>query len=291
MIIVKFSGGIGNQLFQYAAGLRIAIRNRTELKADLSSYSTDDLRQFRLHVFDVRLEQARRLDYEPFKKLRIYGKRHMPLLLLERLGVIHLPRTYTHLCPSFFPKLLKAGRHSLLNGYWQSEEYFRDISTELRRNLEFVAPLPKEVQQLANEIAHKKCLSVHIRRGDYVANSTNLSNHGVCSVNYYKEALTYFQSRYEIDQVLIFSDDIPWVKENLPIGLPHIYASSISSEDYQDLYLMQHCIYHIIANSSFSWWGAWLSQADPLHIIAPKQWFANPSYDSSRIVPTNWHRI
>jgi len=162
-------------------------------------------------------------------------------------------------------------------GYYQCEKYFKHRRTEL---LELFKPTDEFVDEINNYEQLFGNISLHVRRGDYVGSIV----HPELSIKYYEEALTHLPEHM---QVLVFSDDLKWCRENF-IGEKYVFIDEI---DYISIYLMAKMKHHIIANSSFSWWGAWLSEHDDKKIIAPKNWFgANTEYDGD-LIPDNWVRI
>jgi hypothetical protein len=129
--------------------------------------------------------------------------------------------------------------------------------------------------ELKEEIGNTNAVSLHVRRGDYVHNSTNAATYEVCSLDYYRASIRHMAERIQQPKFFIFSDDIAWVKNNLKIDFPHHYVDcNHGEESYNDMRLMSLCQHHIIANSSFSWWGAWLNPNREKIVIAPKNWFA-----------------
>ena len=133
---------------------------------------------------------------------------------------------------------------------------------------------------------------VHFRRGNYVHNQEVSKVHGCCSHKYYQRAIELIQRKVESPELYVFSDDIPWVKEHFQAGLPvHYVDHNSTTDEHIDLWLMNHCKHHIIANSSFSWWGAWLAQNPEKVVIAPKIWYASGMVASDSLIPSTWHRI
>jgi hypothetical protein len=173
-------------------------------------------------------------------------------------------------------------------GYWQSEKYFSEFSQQIRRDFSFCKPLSSDNEEFANEINHINAVSLHVRRGDFVNNPTTLATHGLCSLDYYRAAVQYISYRVNQPHFFIFSDDIAWTKENLEIVFPcHYVDHNQGAESHNDMRLMSLCQHHIIANSSFSWWGAWLNPSKEKIVIAPKRWFAK-QIDTRDLLPPSW---
>lgn len=168
-------------------------------------------------------------------------------------------------------------------GFWQSEKYFLPVEQDVRKSFSFnMDLLNKGTQTVAKEISWKESVSVHIRRGDYI----NSSNFGVCSIDYYKLAMSFISEKISDPIFVFFSDDIDWVKENIPCPNAIYVSCNHGIDSWQDMYLMTQCKHNIIANSSFSWWGAWLNNNSNKIVIAPAKWFNySPNYD---ILPKEW---
>jgi hypothetical protein len=178
-------------------------------------------------------------------------------------------------------------------GYWQTEKYFADQAQTIRKELTLKNPLSRPALKIQNDIMNSNnSVSLHIRRGDYVENAKTNQYHGTCSLGYYSKALEYITNKIGRDiNIFVFSDDIDWVKNNLKFDFPTTYVSSKEIPDYEELILMSKCKHNIIANSSFSWWGAWLNNNSGKIVIAPKRW-ANKDEDSFKdIIPSSWIKI
>ena len=140
-------------------------------------------------------------------------------------------------------------------------------------------------------------VSLHVRRGDYASNPKTTSTHGLCSLDYYRAAVTHVASKVENPEFFIFSDDIDWVRANLQLDFPHHFvAHNQGATSYNDMRLMSLCSHHVIANSSFSWWAAWLSGIDKGNggaVIAPRQWFAGAAgrVGAANRFPSHWELL
>jgi Glycosyl transferase family 11 len=177
---------------------------------------------------------------------------------------------------------------SYLMGYWQSEQYFADIANIIREDFTFKLPMSQQNAELAKQINQVNAVSLHIRRGDYANNPETMATYGLCSLDYYKEAIRYIVERVNAPHFFIFSDDINWVKNNLKIDYPYQYVDhNHGTESYNDMRLMSLCKHHIIANSSFSWWGAWLNRNPEKLVVAPQKWFAN-ELNVDDLFPRGW---
>ena len=290
MVIVQLHGGLGNQLFQYAAGRAISSRTGAPLKLDISLFQTYRLRTYRLGLFSI-IEQF--ACPEEIQRLRSPSIRQVRAWLSARMRRSLLPY-YQHpvlreRSRSFDPNVLKAGRNTYLIGYWQSEQYFADISGIIRNEFS-LRHEPDEVNRLVlKEMESTNSVSLHIRRGDYVVNPKTNRVHGVLGMDYYRTAVSFIAARVEQPRLFVFSDDIPWCQQHLEVPCPTFFMEHNAEEkDYEDLRLMTNCKHHIIANSSFSWWGAWLSEYPQKLVVAPRKWYTEAEYDPASRFPSDW---
>ena len=294
MITVKLQGGLGNQLFQYAAARALAHHHGTSVAFDLSFFQNpgpDSVltpRNFELGAFGITpvrptlvASMALGLTKTPFKKT------------LQRLGRRVYPVTeYREPSFRYDPALFEAtSANTHLVGYFQSERYFKKIEETLRRELKFVDS--PEIE-LTERIRANHSVSLHIRRGDYVSSPTTGQFHGLCSINYYEKAAAYLAERFGDVQFFVFSDDLDWARKNLLLPYPvNFVEGHTGAESYKDMQLMSRCRHHIIANSSFSWWGAWLNPAPDKVVIAPERWFADATAQAQTqdMIPEGWIRM
>jgi hypothetical protein len=179
-----------------------------------------------------------------------------------------------------------------LEGYWGSEKYFKDIEAIIRRELT-VKTEPSPINRaMAEHICQAPAVSIHIRRGDFISNPITQKFHGVCSLEYYSKAADMIAGMVERPHFFVFSDDPQWAQDNLKLEYPITFVTHNSmDEDYEDLRLMSLCKYHIIANSTFSWWGAWLSRASDKIVYAPRYWLNDSSLNTSDVIPNGWIKI
>lgn len=192
----------------------------------------------------------------------------------------------------FDKNVLKCPREVYLCGYWQTEKYFVEIAPILREDLTVKQPLGGSNLGMMEKIKACTAVSLHVRRGDYVADPPTASTHGILPLEYYQAAIGLIRERISAPTFFVFSDEIPWVRENLRVDDAEVvYVDHNSTDtDYEDLRLMSHCQHHIIANSSFSWWGAWLSSYENKIVIAPRKWYAI-DLDTRDLVPESWIRL
>lgn len=293
MIIARLNGGLGNQMFQYANGKARALSVDSHLLLDISEFET-----YRLHqgyelskVFVGPFAVANKKQIKALKGSSLLGK--MPLFnsklskLFIKKSLIQEPHF------QYWSGITNVPDSSYLSGYWQSEKYFQNFQEQIAADFKFATPLQGMNEMLAAAIQEdgQTSISLHIRRGDYVTNPKTQTYHGVCSLEYYQKAITYFTERLEKVHFFIFSDDPEWVIQNLIMDHPHTFVSHNTGENsYNDMRLMSLCQHHIIANSSFSWWGAWLNPSKEKIVIAPKKWF-HKNLNSADLIPHSWIRL
>jgi hypothetical protein len=293
MIIVKLLGGLGNQMFQYATARALAEKHSTILKIDVSEFELYKLHRYSLHCFNIWEYLASRTEVEDilysanlFKKIKIKS--------LIKLGIKDGRDNswITEKQFNFSPEILNLPNNILLDGYWQSEKYFADITDILQR--EFVVKYQQDnhSRQFAELIQNTQSVSLHIRRADYVQNTVTNQIHGICDQDYYACAVRYISERINNPHFFVFSDEPQWAKDNLKLGFPTtIVDCNDASRNYEDLRLMSMCQHNIIANSSFSWWGGWLNSNSDKLVIAPKKWFNDQTRNTKDIIPERWIKI
>jgi len=290
MIIVKLQGGLGNQMFQYALGRRLAQKNQTELKLDLSFYGDQagvTPRQYELDIFKIKAASA-----EKKEVAKIIGPRPPRLIqkILNRLGISYNNKNYAREDSfDFAPAFLSLPDNTYLEGYFQSEKYFLDIRDEILADFSLLSGEEDKITDLSQKIASLNSISLHIRRGDYVSRPEASAFHGVCSLDYYRAAIKIIKDRVSKPHFFIFSDDPDWCRANFSNLEKVEFISGLNPA--QDLILMSRCRHNIIANSSFSWWGAWLNQNAAPIIIAPQRWFNNQAINLEDRLPAAWLKI
>lgn len=285
MIITRVTGGLGNQLFQYAAGASLARRLGTELALDLSAYGEAGMRQFELDKFHTNYRIATPEETAPFTTLPAMRR------ALYRLRPAYRRPVYKQPGFGYDPHFTEAVDGIYLKGYWQSWKYFEPARDFIRMEFRLREKHITRVKDLSNSLRNSETISVHIRRGDYKTPEA-LAYHGLLPAAYYNEALKRMGDRYPDARLLFFSDDIAWVEKNIHTDLPHEFVTGLLTETaLEDFHLMQHCRHHVIANSSFSWWAAWLNPLPGKTVIAPRQWFATTRNETRDLVPPEWLRI
>ena len=289
MIISVLSGGIGNQLFQYAAGKALAL-------------STDQAHQY---LYDPRLNSIARdfalgnfrLTSLPAKISQVFPQWLMTpyssLVTLNNWGCkLGLVQTQIICQRSFnFEPIsrLKTDR-SLMTGYWQSELFFKSHAKTISKEFTFIKPLSVDNSKFMQRSQDRTLVSVHIRRGDYLS-ASNLNQRAICDLDYYLQAAQLIKQKITHPTFVIFSDDLSWCKQNIHLGKNQIFVDWNQADSVQDLQLMTRCQHHIIVNSTFSWWGAWLNPSQKKIVVSPKIWLNNPALNTTDVIPKTWIKI
>jgi len=193
---------------------------------------------------------------------------------------------------NFDDKVYNKTENIYFEGYWQSEKYFLNYREDLLEEFTLKKELHPKSKEYENKIREVQSVSLHIRRGDYVTNTHTNSVHGTCSLQYYRDAVKEIEIKVEDPHFFIFSDDLAWVKENLDF-IDNVAFVELDKEipDHEEMVLMSLCKHNIIANSSFSWWSAWLNQNDKKIVIAPKKWFNDQTINTEDLIPNTWIKI
>lgn len=301
MIIIRISGGIGNQLFQYAFGRALSLRSHQELVLDISSYQNQDpkaaFRTYTLPHFNIHGRAATAKDWKSvgiadpaktslFSKVRrnILRKRESRLPLAERTMILEPVF-------EFVPELTTISHPAYLAGVWQSEKYFDDIADIIHSELSLREPLSAPAEKLASSMRSCESVAIHVRRGDQVNDPKLAAKHGLLGDTYYDAAITHIRKTLPNAKFFIFSDEIEWVRKNMDVGTDATYVSASKLPDYEELTLMSICKHQIIAKSSFSWWGAWLNSNNSKIVIAPAQRFGESASAAPDLIPAEWLKL
>ena len=302
MVITKIQGGLGNQMFQYAIGRHLAYLNKTELRLDLSFYNqipkNNTQRKYLLGNFNI---TGKPLNLSEEKKVKIKNLHNRPFLTkiirkilknIEEKKPIYkrkyIREPHFHFCPD----VLKARNKTIyLYGHWQSEKYFKNIENIIRKEFTLKNGLSNEAKNILEKIQKTNSVSIHIRRGDYVENKKNCTLYGVCSLTYYYKTIKIIQNKTGNPHFFVFSDDIRWVQKNLKTASSLTLVRGVNIRDFEEIILMSKCKHNIIANSTFSWWGAWLNNNPNKIVIAPKPWFNIATINTKDLLPPLWITI
>lgn len=304
MIVTKLHAGLGNQMFQYAAGLALAERRRTVLKLDVSWFAErpdcEAHNRYALSCLNVTEQFATAAETSPFAPLVLSRSERLLVAVARRLRLHRFADQYVggrtwHRPPTFahYPAFEHLPDGSAIDGYFQSEKFFASVANLLRLHFSFRYPPTPEVAAVSARIRSGPSAAVHFRRGDYVRNPEFAVKMGVVDHGYYREAVRLLRARSPGAKLYIFSDDIETVaREFAPPG-PHEFVRCVQPwHAYDKIRLMAECEHIAISNSSFAWWAAWLNPSPDKLVIAPDPWFARNSADDHRdVVPDSWQRL
>ncbi len=287
MPTIKLQWWLGNQMFQYAIAYRLS-RDFDE-PIILDSYYLESrymfaswtFRHYELWVFSLSRNSisllasfSRFIHPEIFWRLRLLY--HRKKYIKDRWG------RYIENFP----------RNAYLDWWFSSYLYFEKYENEIRHIFQVTTPITFENQKVLDTIKliPQKSVSIHIRRGDYVTLAGANKWHWVCSIDYYEKAIAYIREKIDNPVFFIFSDDIAWCRENiqLPEWVTAYYIDHNGSAGHEDLRLMYSCDHHIIANSSFSWWWAYLGKNPERIVVAPKKWLQTDTFNPTDLIPPTW---
>ncbi len=296
MIIVSIFGGLGNQMFQYACGKALAAKLGVELKLDVSFLADKSerenftVRDYELNIFSIHEKTANLTEVRNFVP-DLWNCTKVDLLKYKLFRLLKGNHYYFEKQKFRFESQIEQLKDcSYLYGYFQTEKYFSNIKEELVTAFTLKDQPNVQNQELIAQIKAENAISVHVRRGDYQNSPFNL-----LEINYYQQAIELIKQKVENPRFYIFSNDIEWISKNF--GVLDIDKSIVTynqgEKSYMDMVLMSYCKHNICANSSFSWWGAWLNQHAEKIVITPKQWFKNLEYTASTydLIPDNWLKL
>jgi len=287
MIAVCLEGGLGNQLFQIAFGYSLSIKYSKEfyLTGDVHPiFSNNYANSFNNRSFKIlNLNEIGKFNsndtFFNFKKLRFYKY-----------------QTFQETHFGYSNPKINLLHPTLFKGFWQSEKYFSESINQVRF-LFSVSPILDFISvSYLNQILHYNSVAIHVRRGDYISVPENFEKHGICGVDYYKRAINYISKKQKNLTFFVFTDDNKWVSENMLHLFKKVIivsTNNVGVNSWRDLYLISKCKHQIIANSTFSWWGAWLNTNQHKHIISPIKWFSNKELNDSTgdLIPETWVRL
>ncbi len=298
MIIAEITGGLGNQLFQYALGKTLATNLNVPLKLDLSFFEdkhwerskTLTQRNLELPNFNIQAETANKSELKQFLPLkqsfwdRAKRKVNRAVFNYQTIqeGQLSNPLEVLNI----------SSKNSHLSGYWQSEQFFESQRELIRKEFTLKIAPSGENLRIGQSIQDSNAISLHVRRGDLVTNPEAHKLSGLCDMAYYEQAMNILEQSVDDPVYYIFSDDPEWVQENMKIkNTHHFITDNLDKKDHVDLWLMSQCKHHITANSTFSWWGAWLNPNPEKQVICPKNWFKDPSKSTKLLFPSGWKLI
>ena len=291
MICSFIQGGLGNQLFQYAMGRAVATKMKRNLTLDARTYEINKIRRYQLPLFNIQAQEVRGLD-----------ERRIRFVLSDKARSIQ-PAIYA-IAPwlkveivrdresAYDSSVFQPRKRVLFIGFWQTEQYFAFMREQLLAELSFKESPSPENQKWLFEINQTNAVCLHVRRTDYIGNADLAQLGSEDGLRYYRTAIDRIRDCFPDATFYIFSDDPKWTRDNIDAG-PHarFITHNVGTNDHEDLRLMMHCKHFIIANSTFSWWGAWLATHPAKQVIAPRVWLLGNEQFSSQIVPPGWVRL
>ncbi|QDS87746.1 Glycosyl transferase family 11 [Rosistilla ulvae] len=294
MIVTRLIGGLGNQLFQYAYGAYLAKQAGVEHYIDVSAFEEYQLRDMTLDRFAIRalrLPEALRHRVparysgasKAYSSWQSFAARAFP----RQSGVFRLRREKPF---GFRDKWLHSHANLYTEGYWQGEAFFPGMEEALREEFRLVDPVSEATAAMARRMDNTQSVALHVRRGDYVSDPTNQKIFRTLEPGYYRRCLEDLRQHVADPQIFLFSNDIPWCLKNLDVGIPFTPVThNDGATCHEDLYLISQCRHAVIANSSFSWWGAYLAaDSDARRVYYPSPWFHPGTLDGTAIPCRKW---
>jgi hypothetical protein len=288
MLIVRIIGGLGNQMFQYAAGRALAAKYGVPLKLDLRWMQGYHHRYFLLDKFPILVETP---SWKERLKFTWFPFRRRPFFFYSKII-----RRFNHLLyiePSFSynPAFWNLGPEIFLFGYFQSPKYFGEYELLIRKDFTYSVNEYLYSKEILDAIHTKGSTALHIRRGDYVKHKATSCSIGICNLDYYIRAVKYLEQIIKV-RLIVFSDDIEWCKQNVKFNNT-IFVEQQYNSPLDDMFLAAQCENMIISNSTFAWWCAWLNPHPTKIVVAPKQWFKNEEMNNKTydLISQKWVRL
>ncbi len=297
MVIVKIFQGIGNQLFQYAYGRALSMRTGNAFKMDISyyinyaeltQYGFTYKREYGLNNFNI-VEDVATAE-EVHSAQTVDGSNRISYYLNRKINErapYYRKKHVKEIDTVFDPNLLKVKDGSYIEGYYTSEKYFKEYRGQILKEFTLKKQVSEQNAEVIKRMQNTESVCISIRRTNFLSNPL----HNVCTEQYYNDGLKAMNDLVKNMRVFIFSDDNEWVLNNFHIPYEHEFVTHNYPDFYEDLRLMTNCKHHVIPNSTFSWWGAWLSQHPDKKIIAPHRWLNSETIDYSTVIPEDWIKI
>lgn len=272
MVVVRIIGGLGNQLFQYAAAKATAARLNAPLLLDTSRFRSERERDFLLPRFHIDTPQAGRLRTAGFRSFRVLNRLGLRTVTFYKERSLHHDDAF-----------LRLNGHLYLSGYFQREEYFEPVADALRREL-VLREEPDSMRRLSERLRQGPSVCLHVRRGDYFARASTRSVFGVCTPAYYRRCVTRLRERHEGLRFFVFSDDLAWAQQHVvddPAAFELVDDHGAQAPQH-DLVLLSRGRHLVLSNSSFSWWAGWLNDGAG-DVLVPTRWNNTPSLGSPSV--------
>ena len=292
MVIVRITWGLWNQMFQYAYIKALSLKNNSNFRLDIETFEHYKLHKYCLEFFNIQRKYCKISEVPFYKKFNSNNKYLEYLLVkIKCLAKKFNKNHYIEKQFNFDADFLNI-KQGYVEGYFQTEKYFIEYEDDIRKDFTFAISPSPENEKIIEKINSCNAISIHIRRWDYISNDTTNRVHGTCDLNYYKQAIGLIKEKIDNPIFFFFSDDINWAKEHLKVSEKSYYIDrNNANTNYEDMRLMSLCKHNIIANSSFSWWWAWLNSNPKKIVIAPSKWFNDNSRSTSDIIPSTWKKI
>lgn len=298
MIYVKICGGLGNQMFQYATARSLAIKRGTDVRLDASILSGPQKsmtkRQLGLYFMNIQAKIATTDELNDKFELDVGHRSFLNRLYSKLKTRKEIPCNILKEQIKFVAdeRVLHANDNVYLDGYWQSERYFLSARVDLLKEFKVKNKVKNNNLILLNRISNTNSVSIHVRGGDYISNPKAKERYGICSKKYYEEAMAFIQERVHNPKYFVFSDDFTYARNMINLNSDNVeyLEHNGDGKNFEDLRLMRNCKYNIIANSSFSWWGAWLNSFPSKIVICPYPWF-DVKEDFSELIPKSWIQL
>jgi len=290
MIIVNLTGGLGNQMFQYALGRQLAIKNQTSFKLHFTNALFATQRSFGLKHLNIKAEIAtdKELGSLGISQNRVINRAQY--LLEHRVGIKLNKNILTERSPIFDANILNAPDNTYLQGYWQSPSYFHNINSQILKDFLFIKPMNEKNRNIAKFIKNCNSVSIHIRRGDYVTDPAVKKTFPSVGVGYCNAGMKAVEKRVKSPTYFVFSDDIDWARKNIKSQRKiYFIGHNRGKFSYEDMRLISLCKHNVISNSTFSWWGAFLNANRHKTVVSPKIW--SETELGKDIALANWIKI
>jgi hypothetical protein len=286
-IIVNLMGGLGNQMSQYAFGKMIEFTTAIPVKFDMRYFS------FKTREHEYELDK---LSIPHIERATFFDtiKHRSPIpnqLNYTRAYVCEKTLAYDPNIITKLQELQDTKESAYFDGYWHNERYFEPVKNILRNEFIPKSEMPDENKEIAIQINIKNSVALHVRRGNYITNPNASNFIGALDISYYKNAIEYMDEHVQNPYYFVFSNDPVWAHDNLNLGDRATFITNNANAPQEDISLMSLCDHFIIANSSFSWWGAWLSHRSDKIVLTPDPWFRNEKANSEFEIPKRWLKI
>lgn len=291
-ITTQIQGGLGNQLFQYATGKALSNRLGCPLQLDINWFDQGwkDVTPRKFLLSELKLNYGIAQIASPIAAPKKWRRIAQTILPISPCVISDRPYRFNQQLNQFMPY---AHQDVYLMGYWQSFRYFDSIRSQLISEMQPAQALSAHYRSYLEKIQGIASVMVHIRRGDYVHLPVAAKVHGFLGLEYYQKGMDLLLAKDPATRFFIFSDDLNWAKSNLPHQEKSCFIESSDKHNapVEELFLMSQCQRHLIANSSLSWWGAWLSSSAKPLVIAPKSWTNDTHKSWDDLLLPQWHRI